>query len=86
MIRPEAVPAEFRDRDLIKKLCPVADDIWLKSAYLHSGFKCRKTNYYFPCFDYPGTTESGLAVGNVDQGGNDRQLEETFKYFDLKLD
>ena len=71
---------------MIEKLCPLADDIWLKAAYLQAGFKCRKSHYSFPCLDYPGTRESGLAVKNVDQGANDLQLKDVFDYFNLKLD
>jgi len=85
VIHPEAVSEEFRRRDLIEKLCPLADDIWLKAAYLQAGFKCRKSHYSFPCLDYPGTRESGLAVKNVDQGANDQQLKDVFSYFDIKL-
>lgn len=86
MIQPDAIGEDFRRRDLIDKLCPIADDVWLKAAYLQSGFKCRKSHYSFPCLDYPGTQESGLAVKNVDQGANDQQLKDVFDYFDLKLD
>jgi len=86
VIHPKAISEEFRRRDLIEKLCPLADDIWLKAAYLQSGFKCRKSHYSFPCLDYPGTRESGLAVKNVDQGANDQQLKDVFDYFNLKLD
>ena len=86
VIRPEAISKEFRRRDLIEKLCPLADDIWLKAAYLQSGFKCRKSHYSFPCLDYPGTRGSGLAVKNVDQGANDLQLKDVFDYFNLTLD
>ena len=86
MIQPDAIGEDFRRRDLIDKLCPIADDVWLKAAYLQSGFKCRKSHYSFPCLDYPGTRESGLAVKNVDQGANDQQLKDVFDYFDLKLD
>jgi hypothetical protein len=86
LIRPAAISEEFRSRELIDKLCHRADDIWLKAAYIHSGYKVRKSNYDFPSLDYPGTTQSGLAVTNVDQGENDQQLQQVFQYFDLKLD
>jgi len=85
LIRPDAIAQEFRSRDLISKLCHRADDIWLKAAYIHSGFKVRKSRYDFPSLDYPGTAQSGLAVTNVDQGENDQQLQQVFQYFDLKL-
>ena len=85
LIRPDAIAQEFRSRDLIGKLCDRADDIWLKAAYIHSGYKVRKSGYDFPSLDYPGTTQSGLAVTNVDQGQNDQQLQQVFQYFDLKL-
>jgi len=85
VVHPRAISTEFRRRDLIKQLCPQADDIWLKAAYLKSGFSCRGTQYSFPCLEYPGTTESGLAQMNVDQGGNDEQLKKVFQYFDLRM-
>jgi hypothetical protein len=85
LIRPDAIAQEFRSRDLIGKLCDRADDIWLKAACIHSGYKVRKSGYDFPSLDYPGTTQSGLAVTNVDQGQNDQQLQQVFQYFDLKL-
>ena len=86
LVRPAAIAEEFRSRELINKLCHRADDVWLKAAYIHSGYKVRKSNYDFPSLDYPGTTQSGLAVTNVDQGENDQQLQQVFQYFDLKLD
>ena len=86
LIRPAAISEEFRSRELIDKLCHRADDIWLKAAYIHSGYKVRKSSYDFPSLDYPGTTQSGLAVTNVDQGENDQQLQQVFQHFDLKLD
>jgi len=85
LIRPAAIAEGFRSRDLIGKLCDRADDVWLKAAYIHSGYKVRKSRYDFPSLDYPGTTQSGLAVTNVDQGQNDQQLQQVFQYFDLKL-
>ena len=85
LVRPAAVTEEFRNRDLISKLCHRADDVWLKAAYIHSRYKVRKSCYDFPSLNYPGTTQSGLAVTNVDQGENDQQLQQVFQYFDLKL-
>ena len=85
LVRPAAIAEEFRSRELIDKLCHRADDVWLKAAYIHSGYKVRKSRYDFPSLDYPGTTQSGLAVTNVDQGENDQQLQQVFQYFDLKL-
>jgi hypothetical protein len=85
LLRPVAITEEFRNRELINKLCHRADDVWLKAAYIHSGYRVRKSRYDFPSLDYPGTTQSGLAVTNVDQGENDQQLQQVFQYFDLKL-
>ena len=84
LVRPAAIAEEFRSRELIDKLCHRADDVWLKAAYIHSGYKVRKSRYDFPSLDYPGTTQSGLAVTNVDQGENDQQLQQVLQYFDLK--
>jgi hypothetical protein len=84
LVRPAAIAEEFRSRELIDKLCHRADDVWLKAACIHSGYKVRKSEYNFPSLDYPGTTQSGLAVTNVDQGENDQQLQQVFQHFDLK--
>lgn len=86
MVRPEGISEEFRRRELIAELCHKADDIWLKAAYLHSGFRCRKSRYEFPSLDYPGTTQSGLAVDNVDGGGNDQQFRRVLDHFGLTIE
>ena len=75
IIRPERISAKYCDWDRIKKYCPKADDIWLKAAHLEAGIPVNKTKYSFPCLEVPGTGESSLLGTNVDEGGNDKQLE-----------
>ena len=75
VIHPERIGSDFRDWDRIKKFCPKADDIWLKTAHLEAGIPIYKTKYSFPCLEVPGTAESSLLGTNVDEGGNDKQLE-----------
>lgn len=74
VIHPERIGSDFRDWGRIQNECPKADDIWLKAAHLAAGVPVYKTRYSFPCLEIPGTSDSALLAGNVDSGGNNRQL------------
>ncbi len=74
IIYPERIAASYRDWSKISAGCPQADDIWLKAAHVDAGIPCYKTNYSFPCLEIPESQESGLLRTNVDQGGNDSQM------------
>jgi len=84
VIHPERIAAEFRDRKGLMESCPRADDIWLKLAHMAAGVPCAKTRYRFPCLELPDTDQTGLAVSNVDRGGNDRQMIAQLNHFGLK--
>jgi len=75
IIHPSRISSEFCNREEILKKCPRADDIWLKAAHASAGIPCYKTRYSFPCLEIPGSFESGLLKTNVDDGGNDHQLQ-----------
>ncbi len=81
VIRPERTSPLFLDRDLIFSLCPKADDVWLNAMHRSMGIPGFKTKYSFPCLELPGTSETGLAATNVDQGGNDVQIRAVEAYF-----
>lgn len=81
VIHPNRIPRKFLDRAVIIRKCPKADDVWLKAAHLAAGIPCYKTRYSFPCLELPGTNESGLAMTNVDCGGNDEQIQNLNEYF-----
>lgn len=83
VIHPERISEKFLNREEMLKLCPQGDDIWLKAAHLAAGIPCYKTRYCFPCLELPGTNESGLAVANVDNGGNDQQIRNLNNYFSM---
>jgi hypothetical protein len=83
VIHPDRISHRFLDRAEIRRVCPRADDIWLKAAHLAAGIPCYKTRYSFPCLELPGTDESGLAISNVDSGGNDEQIRNLDQYFSM---
>ena len=85
VIKRENIPDDFLDRSIIESLCPVADDVWLKAAYMIAGVTCKKSEYYFPALEYPGSQNVGLFHNNVDHNDNDRQLERTFAHFEINL-
>lgn len=64
--------------------CPRADDIWLNLVALRSGHPVAQvTPLGRRFFELPGTREAGLARGNVQGGGNDRQLAASYTAADL---
>ena len=83
VIHPDRISNKFLDRTEMFKQCPRNDDIWLKAAHLAAGIPCYKTRYCFPCLEFPGTNESGLATVNVDSGGNDKQIRNLNQYFSI---
>lgn len=65
--------------DAFRGCAPRADDIWLNAIACRSGVPVAQTRVFSPqWFEVPGTRDHGLARGNVQQGGNDRQLEATY--------
>ncbi len=81
VIHPDRVPRSFMDRRQILSKCPQADDIWLNAMHRAAGIPGYKTRYSFPCLELPGTSEFGLAVANVDFGGNDVQIKTVESFF-----
>ncbi len=80
VLYPSAVQRALRDAgDAFLICCPRADDIWLNAVAWRSGAKVRQLSPFHPVlFELPGTRDSGLARANVQGGGNDRQLADTF--------
>ncbi len=81
IVHPKRIAASYRDWSKINAECPQADDIWLKAAHVEAGIPCYKTNYSFPCLEIPESQESGLLKTNVDQGGNDLQMNPLWRAF-----
>ena len=86
LIDPSRISSQFRDWDRISRLCPKADDIWLKLAHLESEIPCRKSAYSFPYLDYVDSQEISLMQENVNLGGNDRQIKQSLTELQLNLD
>jgi hypothetical protein len=64
--------------------CPKADDVWLHVQALRAGYKVRQvSNKTFRLMDIPGTQTAGLHHQNLACGGNDRQIETTYRALDI---
>jgi len=83
VVHPNRISPGFLDRTEVAQKCPKADDVWLKAAHLAAGIPCYKTRYSFPCLEFPGTDQSGLAMTNVEGGGNDDQIRNLSHYFSM---
>lgn len=83
---PRKFCSEVFNTEMIKKLCPTNDDIWLKFMEVLSGIKVRnvamkKTGAVLR------DTQRNLALGliNMTEGRNDVQLREMAEYYNHRL-
>ncbi|WP_078084531.1 hypothetical protein [Microbulbifer mangrovi] len=70
------------------KLCPKADDVWLKAMSLLQGTPCARLpdsrDWSERFFTVGGTQEVALRKENLrNRGGNDCKIREVFEYYDL---
>ena len=72
------------DKKLIKKLCPLADDIWLKAMEVVSGVPVVLSRENRGLKYLPGTQEVGLYHINIEENLNDVQLADINDYLDEK--
>ena len=64
--------------------CPKADDLWLHVQALRAGYRTRQiSKKQFPLVSIPGTQGIALFHHNQDGGGNDRQIELTYRTSDM---
>ena len=79
---PHAIPKEAFQENLIFKLCPYADDLWLKFMSLKTA---TKTTAIYPFRSIPvsiyGTGESSLWYINGQGGQNDEQWKKIIERF-----
>jgi hypothetical protein len=85
LIYPDRIGAKFKDWQLINKLCPKSDDIWLKMAHLEKQIPGKNTNYFFPIIEYLDTQSVSLMNTNVNQNQNDLQIKNVVEYFDIDM-
>jgi hypothetical protein len=82
---PGSLPQQTHNFELIKSLCPTADDIWIRAMSLLCGTPVAIVTDKQR--DFPSTwrtgNPSGLSRNNVIDGANDRQLRAVFDHFDL---
>lgn len=83
---PGSLHPDVTDIVMFRKLCPYADDIWLKAMSLKQGTRCRIVAHkplLIP-LSSPGTqSQSALRTINIDNNQNDVQFKDVFTYYDL---
>jgi hypothetical protein len=65
--------------------CPKADDLWLHVQAVRAGYRVRQIREK-PLFlvEIPGTRCTALHYQNLTGGGNDRQIENTYRASDVE--
>lgn len=83
---PGSLHPAVTDAAVFSKLCPYADDIWLKAMSLMQGSRCRivtRKPLLIP-LSSPGTqSQSALRTINIDENQNDVQFKAVFTHYDL---
>jgi hypothetical protein len=83
---PNSLDKEVFNIDAIQKLCPNADDIWLKCMGLLAGTNTVKVHeVYSEMFTTFGSAENGLAKNNVVKGYNDIQFENVVSNYPIEF-
>ena len=83
---PNSLSKEVFDKETFKSICFYADDLWLKIAALRKGTLVVTNKTYNKDFVSVGKTQrQKLVSGNVISGGNDAQLKNILKYYDINL-
>lgn len=81
---PHILPEETFELEMIQKLSPYADDIWLKAMELLSDVPTvLASKKYRPIIEVNGTQEKALNHINVNEGLNDKQLKSVFDHYYL---
>ena len=89
VLYPPGVSALMRtdDKDFLR-VCPKADDIWLRFLELSKGIKVYAvtgSKFYLDVIN-SGSQKSSLADENVDKGKNDEQIRACTEYFGMSND
>lgn len=81
---PGALDERVFNISLIKQLCPLADDLWMKTMSYIKGTKVILTGKDNPeILDVIGNKNNGLAKTNVEDSQNDKQLKAITEYFHI---
>jgi hypothetical protein len=85
LISPNFLHADVSNKDLFKKLTFNNDDIWLNAMAQLKNTPIAKTDYWSACLPIMYLNNTRLATINVDNGLNDRQLNQVRNYYREKL-
>lgn len=79
---------EVKDESKFMEYAPNADDLWFKVMTLRKGIKCKVIiNGRYSSNDFielPNDYTNSLGFGNVNNGGNDRQLSALDEVYNIK--
>jgi hypothetical protein len=84
---PGCLDEDALNHELFMRICPNADDVWLKAMSLKKGVKCKTIpriapfRYEFPNIPY--SQEVTLKRDNKKSGGNNDKIQTVFTYFSL---
>ena len=84
---PHCYYEDMTNKELFLKLCPYADDVWFKAMTLLKGTLCEKidTPHYEQLFvPVDIDEETSLQHINVVNGGNDKQIDAVFRYYNIQ--
>jgi hypothetical protein len=83
---PGMLNTEVTNEKLFTRLCPTADDVWLKAMSLLNNYSCKKISRHKTSFtQIKGTQTKALWKENTAAGAakNDDQIKVVFDYFNL---
>jgi hypothetical protein len=76
------------NHELFMRICPTADDVWLKAMSLLNGVACKKVaSRSMRIYNIRGVQEKNLWSINTDRNDtvtrNDQQIQAVFTHYDL---
>ncbi|MBR7889598.1 hypothetical protein J9B83_11660 [Marinomonas sp. A79] len=80
---PNSLHKDTVNIELFSKLCPNADDLWLKVMAIRNNTECKKTGYSSGGLALKNNRNIGLAQHNIKNGGNDVQFEKVLEHYDI---
>ncbi len=81
---PHILSEEVLNEAAFMQLAPRADDVWFKAMAMLNKVKCQKVQTHDPyLFFNDDVQDVALSIGNVDQGGNDGQIQAVFEKYDI---
>lgn len=86
LIPPGALPSEVFDKDMIQRICPYADDLWVAFMAHRKGTKVTTLSTWrpFPICIY-GTAADSLYYINGEEKQNDIQWQNLLEHYGAKL-